>query len=625
MRKILFLIFSFSPIILVSAQKGSPIYNELEQRYWVVYQEASPPNLDCAYYLIFSKDRKYAGVATIYGYVIIPPTKYSYVKRSYGYWEVSSLDGFRGICDHLGTEIIPPTRYKNIDFYPSKNYYKVWLEDGFKGKEGICNIQGKEIIPPDTYDKIENESTFFRVWGHGKCGIIDYSGKIIISPDKYTRVEWDSFHGLFKVSNAINGIGIVNLQGEELISPKNKYTDIIIHSFKEKDSSIYYVVKKGNKTGLLNHEYKEIIHPFYDECDYEYSSVIRCYSYKQGSKLGLVDYTGRVILDLVDAFESEYEGIRAFRKGELWGYVDIATGKILYEPQFNTADGFRKGVAKVTKGEESFIISIKGETLSSLSVSDGKKSDIDENIPETGRKQDNTFAIILTCQNYNSFVVRNAKNDGATFKEYCQKTLGIPNSNILYFNDATLNNFKGVLTRIRDIADVYEGDAKIIFYYSGQGLTDKNGQTYLLPTDGEQNMIKNTGISLKLLFENLGALNVQSTIVMLDAGFNNKDRDGNVIADNGMTKTIIPPAYGNLVVLLATSGSETANVFKKKSHGLFTYFLCKYIRETNGNTKIKELSEYLINNVSKQSSINTKDVQTPQILLTNKNLKKESL
>ena len=54
-------------------------------------------------------------------------------------------------------------------------------------------------------------------------------------------------------------------------------------------------------------------------------------------------------------------------------------------------------------------------------------SDIDENIPVTSHRAENTFAIIIANENYqNDPAVEFALSDGNTFKTYCQQRLGIP-------------------------------------------------------------------------------------------------------------------------------------------------------------------------------------------------------
>ena len=115
-------------------------------------------------------------------------------------------------------------------------------------------------------------------------------------------------------------------------------------------------------------------------------------------------------------------------------------------------------------------------------------SEVDKNIPITGLKNDNTFAIIIANENYqNDAKVDYALNDGRIFKEYCIKTLGIPESNIKLSPDATLNNLRNNISWIKDVASVYKGEAEIIFYYAGHGVPDDSSkEAFLLPVCKKQ-------------------------------------------------------------------------------------------------------------------------------------------
>ena len=75
------------------------------------------------------------------------------------------------------------------------------------------------------------------------------------------------------------------------------------------------------------------------------------------------------------------------------------------------------------------------------SLTEYGKSDVDINIPLGQQEQTNTFALIIANENYQEVEnVPNALNDGKIFAEYCEKTIGIPKSNIRLLTDATLNN-----------------------------------------------------------------------------------------------------------------------------------------------------------------------------------------
>lgn len=73
----------------------------------------------------------------------------------------------------------------------------------------------------------------------------------------------------------------------------------------------------------------------------------------------------------------------------------------------------------------------RNQNIKTVSIQIGK-SDVDSDIPVSKRKSENTFAVIIANEKYRREVeVPFANNDGLVFSEYCKKTLGIPERNIL--------------------------------------------------------------------------------------------------------------------------------------------------------------------------------------------------
>jgi len=239
-------------------------------------------------------------------------------------------------------------------------------------------------------------------------------------------------------------------------------------------------------------------------------------------------------------------------------------------------------------------------------------SDIDENIPTSTLRADNTFAIIIANENYqNDPEVDFALRDGRTFRTYCQQVLGLPSENIRFQEDATLNNMKTMVNWIAKVAQAYGGDAKVLFYYSGHGVPDNDGNTNLLPVDGTAKDPA-TGYSLRSLYSQLGQLDSRNVCVFLDACFSGKQRNEDMlVAARGVRRAKEEMPKGNMVVFSAAKEDETAHAYPEKGHGLFTYFLCKKLQETNGEVTLGELSDYIEDNVSKRSIVSLNTVQTP--------------
>ena len=68
-----------------------------------------------------------------------------------------------------------------------------------------------------------------------------------------------------------------------------------------------------------------------------------------------------------------------------------------------------------------------------------------------------------------------------------------------------------------------------------------------------------------------------------------------------------------MVVFSAAQGNETAYPFKEKGHGLFTYYLLKKLKETQGKVSLNELGNYVTDQVSRKSIVSNGKSQTPSI------------
>lgn len=243
-------------------------------------------------------------------------------------------------------------------------------------------------------------------------------------------------------------------------------------------------------------------------------------------------------------------------------------------------------------------------------------SDVDVNIPITDLVNGNTFAVIIANENYTREIkVRYAAGDGKIFKEYCEKTLGIPAKNIQFLQDATYGSMRSAIKWISDVTAAFNGQAKIIFYYAGHGMPNEADKSaYLLPTDGFSSDFE-TAIKLDDLYNRLTASPAQSVTVFLDACFSGSVRDNGMLANaRGVNiKPRMDVLKGNMVVFSAATGDETAYPYKEKQHGLFTYFLLKKLQDTKGDITYQGLSDYIIENVRQQSIVVNQKSQTPQV------------
>ena len=240
-------------------------------------------------------------------------------------------------------------------------------------------------------------------------------------------------------------------------------------------------------------------------------------------------------------------------------------------------------------------------------------SDVDENIPTAHRENNNTFAVIIANENYQSVAsVPFALNDGNIFREYCLKTLGIPEKQVKYVPNATGNQVKAQVRWLQEICNAFE-NAQIIFYYAGHGIPDESSRTaYLLPVDGLGTDVS-TGYKLDNLYAALGNIPAKNVTVFMDACFSGSKREQGMLASaRGVAiKAISGMPQGNMVVFSAAQGDETAYPNYEEKHGMFTYYLLKKLQETAGDVTLQALGEYLTRKVSQESILLNGKSQTP--------------
>jgi hypothetical protein len=240
-------------------------------------------------------------------------------------------------------------------------------------------------------------------------------------------------------------------------------------------------------------------------------------------------------------------------------------------------------------------------------------SDVDENIPTAHRENNNTFAVIIANENYQSVAsVPFALNDGNIFREYCLKTLGIPEKQVKYVPNATGNQVKAQVRWLQEICNAFE-NAQIIFYYAGHGIPDESSRTaYLLTVDGLGTDVS-TGYKLDNLYAALGNIPAKNVTVFMDACFSGSKREHGMLASaRGVAiKAISGMPQGNMVVFSAAQGDETAYPNHEEKHGLFTYYLLKKLQTTAGDVTLQELGDYIIKNVRQQAILINGKSQTP--------------
>lgn len=246
-------------------------------------------------------------------------------------------------------------------------------------------------------------------------------------------------------------------------------------------------------------------------------------------------------------------------------------------------------------------------------------SEVDVNLPISETINKNAIAIIIGNENYSHYSngaiadVPFAINDARKFSEYCKKTLGLEERNVILLTNATKAQIEHGMDRVRAIvSSIGSAKANIIFFYSGHGVPDEDintNKSYLLPIDVNGSQTKYC-ICQDELIETFKSIQAQSTTIFLDACFSGYAKSTNdmamVNAKDGTRAIVrkVQPATpkGNMIIFSSASNNQKSWPLKEKKHGLFTYYLLKKLQDTKGETTLGELSRYITDNVSNKSA-----------------------
>ena len=241
-----------------------------------------------------------------------------------------------------------------------------------------------------------------------------------------------------------------------------------------------------------------------------------------------------------------------------------------------------------------------------------------DSIPQVKRISDDVYGVIIGNEHYfYELDTRFSINDATVFYEYCVRTLGIPSSNLLLRKDATYGDMLNSIQFLKNAAAAKNGNIRIIFYFSGHGMSDlKDNSMYLLPVDCSSNTL-GAALKAETLYKELSDMKAISSTVFLDACFSGKSSEGALVAlVDGRGIDVTPreaSLYGNLVVFSATTDTEIAYPYEAKQHGMFTYFLLKNLHENKGDVTYSDLATYIINNVKSYSFDINRQPQTPKV------------
>ena len=226
----------------------------------------------------------------------------------------------------------------------------------------------------------------------------------------------------------------------------------------------------------------------------------------------------------------------------------------------------------------------------------------------------NRVALIIGIENYSRTPKASYANlDAKFFYEYAKNNFGIKDENIkLLVNDeANLIDTLSALNKWLP-GKVRKGQTELIIFFAGHGLASNDGkELYLLPQDGDSDLLARTGISRTELFDTITKLNPKNVTIFLDTCYSGVSRDEEILLASARPVKIVVDKQttipDNFTIFSASQLDQISSGFKEAKHGIFSYYLMKGLEgkaDANNDKDITngELLAYMDQNVAQKAS-----------------------
>ena len=168
-----------------------------------------------------------------------------------------------------------------------------------------------------------------------------------------------------------------------------------------------------------------------------------------------------------------------------------------------------------------------------------------------------------------------------------------------------------ILAEIRNTVEGADRGDSILFYFAGHGHLAKKGEAYLILPDTDPNKYESTALALDKISEELRRPEIICFRVF-DACHSGLDvRSNSDEPDSGaFIRAVTHDAFG-WVTLAACREDESSYPDADFGHGIFTYYLCEYIRNLEPDKLV--LPELLKVDIVEKVLERTKQQQTPTL------------
>ena len=232
---------------------------------------------------------------------------------------------------------------------------------------------------------------------------------------------------------------------------------------------------------------------------------------------------------------------------------------------------------------------------------------------KVNKLNNNKVALIIGIENYaRSPDATYANLDAKYFYEYIKNTFGVKTENIkLMINqEANLVDSLGALNKWLP-GKVRKNQTDLIIYFAGHGLASSDGkELYLLPQDGDSDLLERTALSRTEIFQIITKLSPKSVTMFLDTCYSGVSRDDKTLLASARPLRIVANEQDtpdNFTIFSASQLDQISSGFKEAKHGIFSYYLMKGLEgmaDSNKDKKITngELLAYMDQNVAQKAS-----------------------
>ena len=227
---------------------------------------------------------------------------------------------------------------------------------------------------------------------------------------------------------------------------------------------------------------------------------------------------------------------------------------------------------------------------------------------------DNKVALIFGIENYKNVPdAKFANLDAEYFSEYARNVFGIRDDNIKLLvneNASLVGSLEAI--NIWLPGKIRKNQTDLIIFFAGHGLASTDGkELYLLPSDGNADLLARTGLPRTEIFDQITKLKPKSVTIFLDTCYSGVSRDEQMLLASARPIRIevvedesIPR---NFTIFTATKLKQISSGLDEAKHGIFSYYLMKGLEgnaDSNNDKKITngELLAYLNENVSMKAS-----------------------